>query len=64
MQDSKTSILIAEDEDSVRTSLAQVLTVLGHRVRAVSDGMAALIEVRHEAPDILLSDLSMPACLV
>jgi len=60
MQDSKTSILIAEDEDSVRTSLAQVLTVLGHRVRAVSDGMAALIEVRHEAPDILLSDLSMP----
>jgi CheY-like chemotaxis protein len=60
MPDLKTSILIAEDEESVRTSLAQVLSVLGHRVRSAPDGLAALIEMRQEAPDILLSDLNMP----
>jgi CheY-like chemotaxis protein len=60
MTDVKTSILIVEDEESVRTSLAEVLSVLGHRVRSASDGLAALIEMRQEAPDILLSDLNMP----
>jgi CheY-like chemotaxis protein len=37
-----------------------VLSGLGLRVRSASDGLAALIEMRHEAPDILLSDLNMP----
>ena len=60
MPDLKNSILIVEDEESVRTSLAMVLSVLGHRVRSASDGLAALIEMRQEAPDILLSDLNMP----
>lgn len=60
MPDLKTSILIVEDEESVRTSLAMVLSVLGHRVRSASDGLAALIEMRQESPDILLSDLNMP----
>lgn len=55
-----TSILIVEDEESVRTSLAMVLSGLGLRVRSASEGLAALIEIRHEAPDILLSDLNMP----
>jgi len=60
MPDLKSSILIVEDEESVRTSLAMVLSGLGLRVRSASDGLAALIEMRHEAPDILLSDLNMP----
>lgn len=60
MPDLKYSILIVEDEESVRTSLAMVLSVLGHRVRSASDGLRALIEMRQEAPDILLSDLNMP----
>src|SRR5580704_7590745 len=61
MNDIKVSILIAEDEESVRTSLAEVFTYLGYRTRSVSDGLAALIEIRREVPDILLSDLNMPA---
>jgi CheY-like chemotaxis protein len=60
MPDLKNSILIVEDEESVRISLAMVLSGLGLRVRSASDGLAALIEMRHEAPDILLSDLNMP----
>ena len=60
MPDLKSSILIVEDEESVRTSFAMVLSELGLRVRSASDGLAALMEMRHEAPDILLSDLNMP----
>lgn len=58
MPDLKTSILIVEDEEFVPTSLAQVLSSLGHRVRSASDGLVALIEMRQESPDILLSDTS------
>jgi CheY-like chemotaxis protein len=58
--DSKASILIVEDEESVRTSLAEVFTYLGYRARSATDGLAALKGIREEVPDILLSDLNMP----
>ena len=61
MPDIKTSILIVEDDESVRTSLAEVFKYLGYRTRCAPDGLAALIEIRQEVPDILLSDLNMPA---
>lgn len=54
------SILIVDDEEPVRTSLAEIFTELGHRVRSASDGFSALIQMRQEIPDILLSDLNMP----
>jgi CheY-like chemotaxis protein len=56
----KASILIVEDEESVRASLAEILKVLGHRVRCAGDGLAALVEINQEIPEILLSDLNMP----
>ena len=61
MRNIKASILIVEDEESVRTSLAEVFAYLGYRTRSVPDGLSALIEIRQEVPDILLSDLNMPA---
>ncbi|MGA2653047.1 MAG: response regulator [Terracidiphilus sp.] len=60
MQDLKASILIVEDEETVRSSLAEILKVLGHRVRCAADGLAALVEINEEVPEILLSDLNMP----
>ena len=60
MPDPKASILIVEDEEPVRTSLAEILKVLGHRVRCAADGLAALVEIDKEVPEILLSDLNMP----
>ena len=60
MPDPKASILIVEDEEPVRTSLAEILKVLGHRVRCAADGLAALVEINQEIPEILLSDLNMP----
>jgi CheY-like chemotaxis protein len=60
MQDVNASILVVEDDEPVRTSLVQVLTVMGYRTRSATDGLAALIEIRREVPDTLLSDLNMP----
>ena len=60
MPDRKASILIVEDEELVRTSLAEILKILGHRVRCAADGLAALVEINQEIPEILLSDLNMP----
>ena len=60
MPDPKASILIVEDEELVRTSLAEILKIFGHRVRCAADGFAALVEINEEVPEILLSDLNMP----
>lgn len=56
----RSSILIVEDDESVRTSFAEVFNYLGHRTRCAAEGLAALIQIRQEVPDILLSDLNMP----
>lgn len=54
------SILVVEDDASLRKSMGLVLTATGYRVRTAEDGFAALREIRCELPDILLSDLNMP----
>jgi CheY-like chemotaxis protein len=60
MPDTKASLLIVDDEPSIRELLSFVLTEVGYSVRAVEDGFSALIEIRKEIPDIVLSDLNMP----
>jgi CheY-like chemotaxis protein len=53
-------LLIVDDEPSVRYSLSCVLTEIGYDVRSAEDGFQALLEIRNEIPEILLSDLHMP----
>jgi CheY-like chemotaxis protein len=60
MKDVKASILIVDDEESLRTSVAEVFAYLRYRARSATDGLAALIEIRQDVPDILLSDLNIP----
>jgi CheY-like chemotaxis protein len=60
MIEAKASVLIVDDEPSIRLSLSQVLTEIGYRVRSAADGVAALAEIRREVPEILISDLNMP----
>ena len=54
------SLLIVDDEPSIRYSLSCVLTEIGYHVRSAEDGLSALLEIGNEAPEILLSDLHMP----
>ena len=57
------TLLIADDESSIRESLSQVLSEIGYSVRTAEDGFSALREIQSEVPELLLSDLNMPGAL-
>lgn len=45
------TLLIVDDEPSIRESLSLVLTEIGYSVRSAEDGFSALREIVNEAPD-------------
>lgn len=55
------TILLVDDDPIVRTSVAQMLEQLGHRVVSAEEGREALVRL-DERPDIklLITDLAMP----
>jgi two-component system cell cycle response regulator CpdR len=55
-------ILIAEDEESLRTLVTRALEMDGHHVTATGDGSEALEAIaRADTPfDLLLTDIKMP----
>jgi CheY-like chemotaxis protein len=59
MSDPKQSLLIVDDEPSIRTSMSYLLAEIGYSVRSAEDGSSALEAIRQAIPDILLSDLNM-----
>ena len=54
------TILIADDEASIRDLARLYLEKEGFRVRTAEDGVAALDEVRRDPPALLILDLMMP----
>jgi CheY-like chemotaxis protein len=56
----KTTVLLVDDDPAIRNLLSIILTKSGYEVRSAQDGFSALAALRHEIPDILLSDLYMP----
>jgi CheY-like chemotaxis protein len=60
MPNTEATVLIVDDEPSVRTSLSHVLSKIGFKVRTAEDGNSAMIALRDEVPEILISDLNMP----
>jgi two-component system nitrogen regulation response regulator NtrX len=57
-----TRLLVVDDEDSIRRSLAGLLTDEGYEVATASDGDAALVSLREDAAeiDLVLLDIAMP----
>ncbi|MBT3330738.1 MAG: response regulator [Rhodospirillaceae bacterium] len=53
-------ILVAEDEEAVRSLVARVLSINDHDVKAVADGSAALEALSLDQYDLLLTDIVMP----
>lgn len=60
MSDSAYTILIAEDDDSIRHALTDVLTASGYEVLALEEGLAAIRTVRERNFDLALLDVAMP----
>jgi len=55
-----TQLLLVEDADELRDTLAYLLRREGYNVRAVTDGAAALAEFNRQPPDVILLDLMIP----
>ena len=56
----KQTIMIVDDQMSVRTLVQDYLTQEGYHVVAASNGQEALYAARHEEPDLILLDIMMP----
>lgn len=54
------SIIVIDDDNLVRRTLATILERDGHAVRGASNGRDALALIRSEPPDILITDIIMP----
>jgi DNA-binding response OmpR family regulator len=54
------TILVVDDQSSVRQLLQEYLTEQGFRVLTASDGQNAIYQARHEPPDLILLDIMMP----
>ena len=60
MSDTHRRIVIADDDDDVRTLLAEYLGRHGWRVLEAVNGLEALLHVKREHPHAVLLDLHMP----
>jgi CheY-like chemotaxis protein len=56
----KTRILIVEDDVTVRFTFSTVLEAAGYEVSTAIDGFDALLHLKQQIPDVILSDLNMP----
>jgi len=53
-------ILVADDNRDAADTMAVLLEVMGHSVRYVHDGEAAVLEATSFEPDVVLLDIGMP----
>ena len=54
------SILVVDDEEFVRETLAEMLADLNHNVQTAEGGRAALAKIASEHFDVVFTDLAMP----
>ena len=54
------TILVVDDQSSVRRLLEEYLTEQGYKVVTATDGQNAIYTARHEQPDLILLDIMMP----
>ena len=53
-------ILVVEDEDAIRDEVTDWLGFEGYDVCSAPNGRLALEAIRHELPDLIVSDIAMP----
>jgi CheY-like chemotaxis protein len=55
------SVLIVDDDPDLRDTLARMVASVGYRVDSVEDAHAAIVAVGKHTPDIIITDIYMPA---
>lgn len=53
-------ILIIDDEETLRMTICELLTYIGHKVYDAEDGESGLEGVHQFKPDLILCDIMMP----
>ena len=54
------TVLLAEDDDRLRETLAEIIAMRGYRVIEAADGERALEQLSAEQVEVLILDLHMP----
>ena len=54
------SILVADDDQTIRTMIRQILAIQGYDVTEAVDGEDAIRKIRLIKPDLILTDVQMP----
>ena len=57
---SANSVLLVDDDPSIRDLLSMRLEEAGFEVKQAEDGIDGLAKLRHELPKVIISDLQMP----
>jgi CheY-like chemotaxis protein len=55
-----TRILLVDDDDQLRESLARMLTARGYQVETAANGLEAMRSATRRGPDLVVIDLVMP----
>jgi len=53
-------VLVVDDDLAVRDSISMILRSQGYAVTTAEDGFDALLRLRAQVPDVVISDLNMP----
>lgn len=53
-------VLIVDDEDELRAILSEQLRTYGVDIVEAANGLECLLRVKHEHPDVIVLDLTMP----
>ncbi|MDQ0861489.1 response regulator transcription factor [Bacillus sp. V2I10] len=54
------TVMIIDDEEAMRALIKTFLVIEGYSVIEASNGMEALEMINHEAPDLIVADVTMP----
>ena len=55
------SVLIVDDDESLRETLRRMVASVGYAVECAEDAKAAVTAIEARAPDIIITDIYMPA---
>src|SRR5947209_15659607 len=56
----KNRILIVDDDQSIRATVAMLLAGKGYEISTVENGFDALLQMKSKVPELIISDLNMP----